>query len=383
MLCRPDVDLSRQIALTRTCTRINKDMYRLKPIRTAPRQRPERALLDGANTAFWTLFSLSLVLCGGQAIDGIPSFLAAILPPGVFAAQASAAPPSEVVRLTVLLDQFAPSTFSPQVLYPIAGRRFPDWLVDQTAHGVPANGEPEAMPPGPMAEVAIVIDDLGPDIARSERSLALPKSVTLSFLPYAEATSRLAAAAERDGHEVLVHMPMQALGTEDPGPMALRMGLSPDEIRSRLVAALARVPGAMGINNHMGSALTADQNSLMPVAEELAARHLIFFDSRTTPNSQVVRVAHAFGVASAERDVFLDDEQTGSTVNAQLTVLEVEARQRGVAIAIGHPHDVTLASVAAWSSGAAARGYGLVSLSEAIRLKTERDFRRSLAAAGH
>jgi hypothetical protein len=131
----------------------------------------------------------------------------------------------------------------------------------------------------------------------------------------------------------------------------------------------------------MGSRFTADRDALVPVAEELAARHLIFFDSRTTPATQVVPIAHAFGVASAGRDVFLDDEQTADAVGAQLIELEAKARAQGVAIAIGHPHDVTLAALAIWTARAAARGFMLVPLSEAIRLKTERDVRLSLANA--
>ena len=224
-------------------------------------------------------------------------------------------------------------------------------------------------------KVAIVIDDLGADLAHTDRALTLPKTVTLSFLPYAEATPWLSAEALRGGHEILVHMPMQAEGEHDPGPLALTTALPPDEIRARLVAALARVPGAIGINNHMGSKFTADRAALIPVAEELAARHLFFFDSRTTAATQVVEVAHAFGVASTGRDVFLDDEQTADAVGAQLMELESRARAQGIAIAIGHPHDVTLAALAQWTARAGARGFILVPLSEAIRLKTERDVR--------
>ncbi len=128
----------------------------------------------------------------------------------------------------------------------------------------------------------------------------------------------------------------------------------------------------------MGSRFTADRAALIPVAEDLAARHLFFFDSRTTPDTQVVPIAHAFGVASAGRDVFLDDEQTADAVGAQIQELEAKARAQGVAIAIGHPHDVTLAALAAWTARAAARGFILIPLSEAITLKTERDARLAL-----
>jgi polysaccharide deacetylase 2 family uncharacterized protein YibQ len=91
-------------------------------------------------------------------------------------------------------------------------------------------------------------------------------------------------------------------------------------------------------------------------------------------------VSRAFGVASAGRDVFLDDEQSADAVGAQLMELETRARAAGVAIAIGHPHDVTLAALQAWTTHAAAHGFVLVPLAEAIRLKTEREARQTLAA---
>ena len=356
-------------------------MYRLKPIRRARRPRPPRALFQGANTAFWIMLGLAVAVGGSRAVGGIPALANAIVPPGIVAAQASDAPQPEGVRLRVALGDVQPGRFAPQVLYPIVAHAFPEWLFGRGAADTAPASEQPALPADTIPKVAIVIDDLGPDLAHTDRALTLPKAVTLSFLPYAEATPWIAAAAERRGHEVLVHMPMQATGAEYPGPMALRTDLLPGEIQRRLVAALLRVPGAIGINNHMGSAFTADANALIPVCEELAARHLVFFDSRTTPDTQVVRVAHAFGVASAERDVFLDDEQTAGAVDVQLAELEAKARQQGVAIAIGHPHDVTLAALAAWTAQAASRGFVIVPLSEAIRLKTEHAVRLSMSEA--
>ena len=66
-------------------------------------------------------------------------------------------------------------------------------------------------------------------------------------------------------------MPMQAEGDHDPGPFALTTGLAPEEIRRRLADALARVPGAIGINNHMGSRVTADRDGQSEQHEE---RHI-------------------------------------------------------------------------------------------------------------
>jgi polysaccharide deacetylase 2 family uncharacterized protein YibQ len=162
--------------------------------------------------------------------------------------------------------------------------------------------------------------------------------------------------------------------------MVLGPALSADENIRRLAWALDRVPGFSGINNHEGSLFTSDRGALTPVVEYLADRNIFFFDSRTVAGSQVVTTARAFGVASAGRDVFLDDIETLDGIDAQLRALENRARANGVAIAIGHPHAITLDAVGYWT--AHQNGFRLVSLSEAIQLKTGHEIRRSLALAG-
>ena len=149
--------------------------------------------------------------------------------------------------------------------------------------------------------------------------------------------------------------------------MTLKSGMATDEIARLLGQNLSRVPGLVGINNHEGSRFTADAAGLKPVMDTLRARHLFFFDSRTGPDSQAESAARAAGVMTAGRDVFLDDDQSAVAVSAELENLAREAKRTGVAIAIGHPHDVTLKLLAAWL--AKDHGVTLVPLDEAIRLK--------------
>jgi len=223
-----------------------------------------------------------------------------------------------------------------------------------------------------LPAIAIVIDDMGSDVVQNRRAIALTAAVALSFLPYPEDTPALAREAARAGHDILVHVPMQAESrAEDPGPMALLIGLPPHEIIRRLDWALSRVPGYIGINNHMGSRFTQNRAALVPVAERVADHHIFFLDSRTTVNAQVVPVARAFGVPSAARDVFLDDVQDPQQVAVQLAELERDARANGVAIAIGHPHPATLEVLARWCANL--KGYRLVPIGVAIRMKTERE----------
>jgi polysaccharide deacetylase 2 family uncharacterized protein YibQ len=307
-------------------------MLRLKPIRRARRRGPSRDALRVADAAFWLAFAFALLLGAERVARGMPLLVALFVPP-----QSAEAGVGDVVRVS------------------LAPRLGPPPALRMSDDGAP-----------PM--IAIVIDDLGGDVAHARRAIALPREVALAFLPYPRGTPALAEAARHAGHEVLVHVPMQAMGEADPGPMALSVSLPAEENVRRLDWALARVPGFEGINNHEGSRFTADAAALAPVMEDLKRRGVFFFDSRTTAQSRVLQAAHAAGVESAARDVFLDDVATIDGVDAQLRALEAKARAQGAAIAIGHPHDITLAAVAYWT--AHQRSFRLVTLTEAMRRKS-------------
>jgi polysaccharide deacetylase 2 family uncharacterized protein YibQ len=319
---------------------------------------------------FAALFGAGLVLGGPAALAGLPKFMDVAIPGMAAEAKAGDVPAHGEARLAVppefLRSGFVETRFAPQVLYPVTRGPAPDWL----AAAVREAGASE-LSQQPLRNrrpvIGICIDDLGEDLAGTDRAMALPRDVALSFLPYADSTPFLAEAAGRRGHLVLAHVPMQALGSEDPGPMTLKSGMATDEIAHRLGWSLARVPGLVGINNHEGSRFTADGGGLQPVMATLHARHLFFFDSRTGPDSQAEAAARAAGVMTAGRDIFLDDDQSPAAVSAELEALAREARRNGVAIAIGHPHDATLRLLATWLTQD--HGVTLVPLDEAIRLK--------------
>jgi polysaccharide deacetylase 2 family uncharacterized protein YibQ len=316
--------------------------------------------------AFALLFSGGLILGGDAALAGLPKVLDAAVPD--MAAQAGVKRAQDVARFA-LPQGFAESRFAPQVLYPVTPTPLPGWLTEAMRN---ARSSPVLLGHADKAKpvIAICIDDLGEDLAGTDKAMALPKEVALSFLPFAESTPFLAEAAAKRGHLVLAHVPMQALNGKDPGPMGLKPGMARDEIARRLGWNLARVPGLVGINNHEGSRFTADAAALEPVMATLKARHLFFFDSRTGPESAVRTAASAAGVMTGARDIFLDDDPRPLAVSAELEMLAREARRSGVAIAIGHPHDVTLKLLAQWL--AQDHGVTLVPLDEAIRIKTQR-----------
>jgi polysaccharide deacetylase 2 family uncharacterized protein YibQ len=232
------------------------------------------------------------------------------------------------------------------------------------------------VPPG-RVPIAIVIDDMGVDRARSDRAAALPAPLTLAFLPYARAFEAQIAAARDRGHEILLHMPMQPIGAEDPGPGALTVALNSDEIRKRVAVALDRAGPVVGVNNHMGSRFTVERDAMRPVLEELHARGLLFLDSRTAGATVGPALARTLGVPYATRDVFLDNDPSIEAVQARLAELEATARRQGHGVAIGHPHDGTIAALSAWLPSAAARGFALVPVSTIVRQSLERPQRDS------
>ncbi|HWY61587.1 MAG TPA: divergent polysaccharide deacetylase family protein [Rhizomicrobium sp.] len=334
-----------------------------------------RRLMEGVRRRAWEgaaflLFGAAMVAGYGSVLSGAVSFAGA-LTPGM-AAEASDEP--VVAGASLPLTGFsAVPRYSPQILFPVTGHFFPAWMTVGRGSRLASMPVAAAMTvtastlPIPRPGIAICIDDLGEDLAGTDKAIALPREVAMSFLPYAEATPFLAQEAESKGHAVLAHVPMEALSRTNPGAMALQVG-APDN-SERLAWNIFRVPGLVGINNHEGSRFTEDAASVALVARVLAEKKLFFFDSRTVPDSKVVSVARQYGVMSASRDIFLDNVVSEEAVRRQLDALAAEAKRNGVAIAIGHPHDATLKVVAAWL--AENHGVELVPLPEAIRRKSQ------------
>jgi len=251
-----------------------------------------------------------------------------------------------------------PSDSAPQIAEPPAPDAVPQWK---------KNAVSVALAPGAM-KIAIVIDDVGVDVARSRQVLALPAPVTLAFLPYASGVAKMARQARTLGHETLVHMPMEPMnGKLDSGPVTLTQALSPDDFTRILNKNLEAIDGYVGINNHMGSRLTQDPEAMARVMAVLRQRGLLFLDSRTVAQTVGAQVAQAWGVPNAARDVFLDNDPALAAVRESLATLEKIARHRGSAIAIGHPKDDTLSALREWLPTLADKGFTLVPISALVR----------------
>lgn len=232
----------------------------------------------------------------------------------------------------------------------------PDWLRNAAVAPI---GDHRPM-------VAVVIDDLGMNRRNTAALNRLKGPLTLAFLPYAGALEAQTQAARAAGHELLMHMPMEPIGHDWPGPDALLRSLDTAEFRRRLGRNFDSFSGFVGINNHMGSRLTRDHERMAAIMQELRARGLLFLDSKTVPHSVADEEAERYGVPFAQRDVFLDHEIDREYIMSQLGTLERLAKRNGAAVAIGHPHDVTIEALKRWLPTLEERGLALVPISTIV-----------------
>ena len=191
-------------------------------------------------------------------------------------------------------------------------------------------------------KLAIVIDDFGYRPHNENQVLAMPAAISVAVLPNAPHAREMATKAHNTGHEVLIHLPMAPISKQPLEKDTLRPDMSSDEIERIIRNAVDNVPYAVGLNNHMGSAMTSNLFGMQKVMQALARYDLYFLDSMTIGNSQAMRAATGTGVKVIKRKVFLDDTQNEADIRRQFNRAVELARRNGSAIAIGHPHPSTV-----------------------------------------
>ncbi|MGB5261110.1 MAG: divergent polysaccharide deacetylase family protein [Gammaproteobacteria bacterium] len=226
-----------------------------------------------------------------------------------------------------------------------------------------------------LPAIALIIDDLGYTSAPGKHAISLPGPVAMSFLPGGKHTAELAQLAYANDKEVMLHLPMQALGqkarhTHDG---ELMVDMPQPEFIDTLSRNIAAVPHVSGINNHRGSLLTQTSDNMAWLMQALQDHgELFFIDSRTTAQTVAADTAQTYGVPSASRNVFLDNEATPQAIRKQFRELLTRARTDGTALAIGHPHPATLAVLAEELPRLAEQGLQLVPVSQLIERQKER-----------
>ncbi|AZG75058.1 divergent polysaccharide deacetylase family protein [Shewanella livingstonensis] len=195
--------------------------------------------------------------------------------------------------------------------------------------------------PATAAKIAIIIDDIGYRLT-DEAALSLPTAITLSVLPHTPLGQKLANEGYKKGHEIMLHLPMQALNGKALGPGGLTNDMTEVQIKQQLQRAFSSIPFAKGANNHMGSLLTQMDEPMLWVMQSLKQQQLFFVDSFTTKYTKASNKAMQLGVPSLRRNIFLDNDISKHALEKQFQQMITQSKRQDKLIVIAHPYPQTI-----------------------------------------
>tara|TARA_B100001057_G_scaffold246629_1_gene246934 strand:+ start:22235 stop:23254 length:1020 start_codon:yes stop_codon:yes gene_type:complete len=238
----------------------------------------------------------------------------------------------------------------------------PKWI----DNSIPVFKQPE------FSYIAIVLDDMGLNKNIANEVFELGGPLTLSYLSYAPNLIEQTTIASSKGHELMLHLPMEPLGDQDPGPGALLVDMKNMELNQRLNLALEKFPNFIGINNHMGSRFTSNSKLMEFLISSLKKRGYLFLDSVTTSGSVALKMGRRLSAPVVARDIFLDDVDSEKEVKLRLAQTELIAKKTGTAIAIGHPRKATLRVLKDWMHDLQQKKIQLVPLSAIAQIRLDK-----------
>jgi polysaccharide deacetylase 2 family uncharacterized protein YibQ len=223
----------------------------------------------------------------------------------------------------------------------------------------------------PLKQVAIIIDDIGYDLAVVRELLSIDAQITYAILPLVAHSREAAEMLHKADHETLLHLPMEPLSypKEKPGNGALFTDMSDEELIFQLNSDLASVPYVSGVNNHMGSKFMSNEERLLPVFKELKKKGLFFIDSRTTGNSKTTAASQKVHLTVASRKIFLDNERDYSKIYRILMDAAETPADGTPLIIIGHPHPETIRAIRDANKVFREKGISIIPVSKLLEKK--------------
>jgi len=217
---------------------------------------------------------------------------------------------------------------------PSEGHDYTSTVKDKPADTVAVTtGKPQKL----GGKIYVVIDDVGNNLSDLEYFLKIKVPVTFAVMPDRTYSGQAVKILREAGFDVILHQPMEPVGNQDPGAGAIKSGMSKEQIYKVLEKNLESFPEISGINNHMGSKVTADKEAMTSVLSYLKAKGMFFLDSVTTDKSVAADIAKELGVPYAKRNaVFLDNENDESSITKAFLSGTQVASASGAAVMIGH-----------------------------------------------
>lgn len=254
-----------------------------------------------------------------------------------------------------------------------------DALLEETAFGrLPIVGSDGLRPAEQYARpwsgargtrVAIVVGGLGLSQTGSQKAIRdLPGEITLGFAASGNSLQRWMQEARREGHEILLQIPLEPFGYPgtNPGPDTLLAGDPTKVNMDRLHRSMAKITNYTGIMNYLGGRFLAEQKVMEPMMRDIGKRGLLFLDDGSSAQSLSGNIAKAISAPHGFADIQLDNEVNEDAILRKLDELERIARRNGQAIGVASAFDESIAAIARWSPEAAARGIEIVGVSALV-----------------
>ena len=198
-----------------------------------------------------------------------------------------------------------------------------------------------------LGVIVLVIDDFGyrnDNISDGFLNLSIP--ITCAIIPGHIASKKFAEKAVSHGKEVIIHMPMES-ENYSPGEDEYKLltSMTSELLENKLIQAFESLPEAIGMNNHQGSKATSDSKTMTVLASVLKDRGKYFIDSRTSSLTIGEKTMISFGVPTARRNIFLDNNNDLDKIEEQMNKLANSAKKNGVAVGLGHARKNTLSVI--------------------------------------
>lgn len=217
-------------------------------------------------------------------------------------------------------------------------------------------------------KIAIVLTGVGiGSRGTADAIMKLPGAVTLAFAPYGRDLENQVRRARREGHEIMLQVPMEPLDypESDPGPHTLKSSANARDNLERLHWLMSRFTGYVGLTNFMGSKLTAEAGAYGNLLEEINRRGLLFLDDGTSNRSRTTEIGKKIGLPARIADRIHDTSDVKS-LGTLLTEVEAIARKNGSAIICIPALPANIDRILNWERELAARGIVLAPISAII-----------------
>ncbi len=189
-------------------------------------------------------------------------------------------------------------------------------------------------------KLAIIIDDVSYK-RQVDTILSFGYNVNMSFLPPIPRHKNSAIIAQRLD-QYMVHLPLEASSFKFEEDDTLHINDSLDKIDNTIKRIKQLYPKAKYINNHTGSKFTSNEQAMDKLIKTLKKYNFKFIDSRTSSKTVGEKYAKKYGIECHSRNIFLDNKQEYKYIENQLKKAIRIAKKTGLAIAIGHPHTMTM-----------------------------------------